>query len=463
MKKKRVYTLLYGVMSAMLSLQEKESREQSTADFVEGDSSPSAQNDVFSSCPPLGGRDKGEGEEEHEEEIPSSVGEPTASPRGEAEEGTQGEAGEEPQAEAEAEAEEEQDFSAQAAPLVEMTETPEEEVAEQPVEEETVIQNECEESHEKSTVDFVEGDSSPSAQNDGGSADFVEGDSSVASLPRNDEESADFVEGDSSVASLPQNDGESTARNDEAIEEEPEEEEIDLRAPTVDGLRFEWREGTKSYTVTGLAEDNKEAAQAVIPRELFGYPVTEIGENAFRGCRLLTEVVIPEGVTKIGDRAFYGCYALERIELPDSLTSVGDEVFYLCMAITSQTEFDNAYYIGNRKNPYVLLSVHKAGDISSCVVHKSTKFIDRGAFAECRTLTKIEIPFGVLGIGCKAFYNCSALESVSLGGGLVHIGESAFYGCLSLRGAHFSGTREAWERIEIEENNEPLFPPVIRP
>lgn len=247
----------------------------------------------------------------------------------------------------------------------------------------------------------------------------------------------------------------------EATAEGASEEELDLRTPTADGLRFEWREGTRSYTVTGLAEENKEADKIMLPQELFGYPVTEVGESAFRGCRFLVEAVIPEGVTKIGDRAFYGCYALERIELPNSLQSVGDEVFCLCMAITSQTEFDNAYYLGNKNNPYVLLSVHKSREVDSCVIHRSTKFIDRGAFAECRTLERIEIPNGVLGIGCKAFYNCSALASVGMGSGVVHIGESAFYGCTALRGARFAGAREAWERIEIEENNEPLFPPAL--
>ncbi|MDE5548460.1 MAG: leucine-rich repeat domain-containing protein, partial [Clostridia bacterium] len=148
--------------------------------------------------------------------------------------------------------------------------------------------------------------------------------------------------------------------------------------------------------------------------------------------------------------------------LPDSLTSVGDEMFYLCMAITSQTEFDNAYYLGNKRNPYVLLSIHKSRDVDSCVIHQRTKFIDRGAFAECRSLTKIEIPGSVLGIGCKAFYRCVSLESVTLGSGLAHIGDSAFYGCAFLRSVEYTSTREAWGRIAIGGNNEPLTKLVVR-
>ena len=43
--------------------------------------------------------------------------------------------------------------------------------------------------------------------------------------------------------------------------------------------------------------------------------VTEIGNNAFRGCAALTSVNIPKSVTKIGDRTFYGCENLKEIIL----------------------------------------------------------------------------------------------------------------------------------------------------
>ncbi len=63
--------------------------------------------------------------------------------------------------------------------------------------------------------------------------------------------------------------------------------------------------------------------------------VTEIGEEAFSGCKKLTSVTIPEGVTAIGERAFYGCTGLTSIALPRSIRKIvvcyGDEELYKTM------------------------------------------------------------------------------------------------------------------------------------
>jgi hypothetical protein len=40
-------------------------------------------------------------------------------------------------------------------------------------------------------------------------------------------------------------------------------------------------------------------------------------------------------VTEIGDDAFWGCKALTSIEIPNSVTSIGDQAFAWCKALTS--------------------------------------------------------------------------------------------------------------------------------
>jgi hypothetical protein len=54
--------------------------------------------------------------------------------------------------------------------------------------------------------------------------------------------------------------------------------------------------------------------------------ITEIGDNAFFGCRHLRSVVIPDGVTEIGAGAF--AYAhINEVAFPASVTRIGEHVF----------------------------------------------------------------------------------------------------------------------------------------
>ena len=52
--------------------------------------------------------------------------------------------------------------------------------------------------------------------------------------------------------------------------------------------------------------------------------------------------------------AFDGCKNLKDIVLPSNLKYLGKNVFRYCESIHFN-EYDNAYYIGNDKNPYFVL------------------------------------------------------------------------------------------------------------
>ena len=67
------------------------------------------------------------------------------------------------------------------------------------------------------------------------------------------------------------------------------------------------------------------------------YSVTSIGYQAFRNCKNLTSVTIPESVTSIGDYAFGGCAGLTSVTIPGSVTSIGDYAFNGCTGLTSVT------------------------------------------------------------------------------------------------------------------------------
>lgn len=62
------------------------------------------------------------------------------------------------------------------------------------------------------------------------------------------------------------------------------------------------------------------------------YPseASSIPEGLFEGANYLKNAVIPEGVIEIQDRAFKNCKNLFRIQLPETIMSIGFESFYNC-------------------------------------------------------------------------------------------------------------------------------------
>ena len=74
--------------------------------------------------------------------------------------------------------------------------------------------------------------------------------------------------------------------------------------------------------------------------------MTSIGDNAFRDCRGLTSVTIPNSVTSIGDAAFYDCTGLTSVTIPNSVTSIGIGAFYNCSGLTSVTIGNSVTSIG---------------------------------------------------------------------------------------------------------------------
>ena len=229
--------------------------------------------------------------------------------------------------------------------------------------------------------------------------------------------------------------------------------------------------------------------------------VTSIGSSAFSDCSSLTNVTIGNGVTSIGNYAFYGCSSLTNVTIGNGVTYIGNYAFNGCSSLTNVTigngvtyidnyafsrcsslkfnEFDNAKYLGNENNPYLVLIEAKDTSITSCNINTVAKVIAGSAFSDCSSLTSVTIPDGVTSIGSSAFCGCSSLTSVTIpasvtyigdyafngcssltnvtiGNGVTYIGNYAFSRCSSLTTVNYKGSEEQWNAIKIGNRNDSL-------
>ena len=139
----------------------------------------------------------------------------------------------------------------------------------------------------------------------------------------------------------------------------------------------------------------------------------------------ITSVVIPDGVTMISDFAFSDCTNLVDISIPNSVIRIGSKVFNNCSKI-NYNEYDNAQYIGNEDNPYLVLVKAVNKNINSCNINEFTKVISHSAFLDCKSLRTVTIPNGLKNIENCAFENCNTLSTVTIPASVTRIGSYAF-------------------------------------
>lgn len=218
------------------------------------------------------------------------------------------------------------------------------------------------------------------------------------------------------------------------------------------------------------------------------FPVTSIGEGAFRGCGSLTTIEIPNSVTIIGNYAFAWCFILTTIDIPNSVTiigelafcechdlssvdisnsviTIGEGAFSGCSSLTSIDIPNSVTFIGNnafaysklshiavasgnqyydsRNNCNAIIETPSNTLIAGCkntLIPNSVTSIGDFAFAGCSGLTSVIIPNSVTSIGSGAFASCSGLTSVIIPNSVTSIGSYAFNGCSGLTSVSISNS-----------------------
>jgi len=191
--------------------------------------------------------------------------------------------------------------------------------------------------------------------------------------------------------------------------------------------------------------------------------VISIGDSAFYDCDSLTSITIGNSVTSIDFWAFYSCDSLTSITIPDSVTNIGHHAFSFCCSLTSITvDADNEYYSNDsygvlfNKDKTELIQYPNGKTRTSYIIPDSVTSIWSSAFAFCDGLTSVTIPDSVMDIGNCAFEGCYNLTSVTIGKGVEIIYWGAFYQCGNLRSVYYSGTKEDWAKIDIDDGNQYL-------
>lgn len=131
-----------------------------------------------------------------------------------------------------------------------------------------------------------------------------------------------------------------------------------------------------------------------------------IGDYAFYGCDSLESVVIQDSkLTEIGIAAFKNCKNLKTINIPETVKAIGTMGFANCNSLQS-----------TKKNPVV-------------IPKGNTEIMDF-AFAGCKSMQYIKIPASVEMIGNCAFFECDFLSEIEIEEGqLQEIGDYAFTDC----------------------------------
>lgn len=201
-----------------------------------------------------------------------------------------------------------------------------------------------------------------------------------------------------------------------------------------------------NYTVKDgvlLEVDRNVSGKFIIPHD-----VHHIDDEAFMGCRSITDIEIGNNVKSIGETVFVGC-GLKVINIPVNVSSISEYAFYKCETLrkvmffsSSQTvpvccfaDCDNLQYFkfpNDWEGEIESMAFVNCFSLRSINLPSRLYSIGREAFANCGSLETIRIPGSVEKIGSRAFADCIRLSSLVLEDGIKEINHNAFNGCKSL-------------------------------
>ena len=254
-----------------------------------------------------------------------------------------------------------------------------------------------------------------------------------------------------------------------------------------EGLEYALSAGGTDYIVSGIGtcKDTK----LIIPSVYNGKPVVKIAESAFKGCKQLKSVVIPDSVTEIGKGAFSGCSNIESMTIPFVGASInpgstlhnekncfgyifgseqyeGSYVAYQTISCINSRAFYipdmlNKITLTGDKIPYSGFSQLKVAEI---ILLGNVTSIPTSAFEGNTELKKIKIPRGCTEIGFvsngmhsgRVFSSCTNLQKVYIPLSLKNIDYNCFGNGNNITDVYYEGSETDWKKIQMDTFNESL-------
>ncbi len=138
--------------------------------------------------------------------------------------------------------------------------------------------------------------------------------------------------------------------------------------------------------------------------------VTEIKEGTYEGCTSLVEISqtsVAEGITEIGNNAFKGCSNLEGFNLLKTVTTIGEYAFANCIKLEGI-----GYGSSNHLTTVGKYAFQNCTSLTDVILTDLVTEIKEGTYKGCTSLKEINLPKTVTTIGDYAFADCNSLEQI---------------------------------------------------
>lgn len=178
------------------------------------------------------------------------------------------------------------------------------------------------------------------------------------------------------------------------------------------------------------------------------YQVTGIGKKAFRNCKELRHVTLPNTIITIGYEAFAYCSTIESINIPSSVKTIEGGAFENCnpkkIYIESLSDWCNISFGYHTSNPIQIWGqlIVNGKELTDLVIPDDITEIKDYAFYWFNALKSITFHDHVKSIGNYAFNCCESLNTLVLPNSITSIGHSAFANCHNLVNVHLSESLE---------------------